>query len=66
MIPPKGNRKIQRNYDLEVYKWRHMVENYFTKIKEFTGIAIRYDKTDRSYAAYWNLVAALIFLKARL
>ncbi len=59
-IPPKTNRKIQRNYDAEVYKWRHLVENYFAKIKEFRAIATRYDKTDCSYAACWNLVAALI------
>ena len=36
------------------------VENYFAKIKEFRGIATRYDKTDCSYAANWNLAAALI------
>ena len=60
VIPPKTNRKIQRNYDAEVYKWRHLVENYFAKIKEFRGIATRYDKTDCSYAACWNLVEALI------
>ena len=60
VIPPKANRKIQRNYDAEVYKWRHMVENYFARIKEFRGRATRYDKTDCSYTACWNLVAALI------
>jgi len=54
------NRKIQRDYDAEIYKWRYLVENYFAKIKEFRGIATRYDKTDCSYAANWNLVAALI------
>ena len=59
-IPPKTNRKIQRNYDAEVYKWRHLVENDFAKIKEFRGIVTRYGKTDCSYAACWNLVAALI------
>ena len=60
MIPPKANRKIQRDYDAEVYKRWHLVENYFSKIKEFKGIAARYDETDCSYAACWNLVAALI------
>ncbi len=60
VIPPETNRKIQRDYDVEVYKWRHLVENYFAKIKEFRGIATRYDKTDCSYAASWYLVAALI------
>ena len=60
VIPPKSNRKHQRDYDEDAYKWRHLVENYFAKIKEFRGIATRYDKTDCSYAANWNLAAALI------
>lgn len=30
------------------------------KIKEFRGVATRYDKTNCSHAACWNLVAALI------
>ena len=37
VIPPKANRKIQREYDDEIYKWRHLVENYFAKVKEFRG-----------------------------
>ena len=60
VIPPKSNRIVQREYDEEAYYWRHLVENYFAKIKEFRGIATRYDKTDSSYTANWNLVAALI------
>lgn len=60
VIPPKSNRKQQRVYDKEAYKWRHLVENYFAKIMEFRGIATRYDKTDCSYTASWNLAAALI------
>ena len=34
VIPPKSNRKEQRAYNSEVYKWRHMVENYFAKNQE--------------------------------
>ncbi len=60
VIPPKANRKHKRDYDTEVYKWRHLVENYFAKIKEFRGIATRYDKTDCSCAACWNLAETLI------
>ncbi len=60
VIPPKTSRTHQRDYDAEAYKWRHLVENYFAKIKEFTGIATRYDKTDCSYTATWNLAATLI------
>ena len=60
VIPPKSNRLLQRIYDKAMYAWRHLVENYFAKIKEYRGIATRYDKTDTSYAANWNLVAAII------
>lgn len=60
VIPPKANRKHQRDYDADAYKWRHLVENYFAKIKKFRGIATRYDKTDCSYTASWNLAATLI------
>jgi transposase len=60
VIPPKSNRKQQRVYDTEACKWRHLVENCFAKIKEFGGIATRYDKTDCSYTASRNLAAALI------
>jgi transposase len=55
VIPPKSNRKQRRNYDEDAYGWRHLIENYFAKIKEFRGIATRYDKTDCSYTASWNL-----------
>ena len=60
VIPPKANRKIQRDYDAEAYKWRHLVGNYSAKIKEFRGISTRYDKTDCSYAVCWSIAAALI------
>ena len=29
VIPPKRNRKVQRDYDKHVYKERHMVESFF-------------------------------------
>ena len=63
VIPPKSNRKVQRDYDTHMYKWRHLVENYFAKIKEFRGIATRYDKTDISYAANWHLCATIIAVR---
>ncbi|MBL4748746.1 MAG: transposase, partial [Magnetovibrio sp.] len=60
VIPSKSNRKSQIPHDKDVYKWRHLVENYFSKIKEFRGIATLYDKTDVSYIANWTLTAAII------
>ena len=60
VIPPRSNRKQQLDYDKEMYKWRHLVENYFAKIKEFWGIATRYDKTETSFAENPYLVATII------
>jgi transposase len=40
--PPKANRKIQRDYDKDLYKARHLIENFFAKLKLFRAIATRY------------------------
>src|ERR1700694_3296816 len=46
--------------DAEIYKWRHLIENFFCKLKEFKRIAMRADKTDQSFAAIIHLAAAVI------
>ena len=45
VIPPKRNRKEQRDYDKYLYKLRHLVENCFLILKRWRGIATRYAKT---------------------
>jgi transposase len=46
--------------DEEMYKWRHLIENFFCKLKEFKRIAMRADKTDQSFAANIYLATAVI------
>jgi transposase len=46
--------------DEEMYKWRHLIENFFCKLKEFKRIALRADKTDQSFEANIYLAAAVI------
>jgi transposase len=46
--------------DAEMYKWRHLIENFFCKLKEFKRIAMRADKTDTSFNAIIHLAAAVI------
>ena len=60
VIPPKANRKAAISFDREMYRWRHLIENTFAKLKEFRAVATRYDKTDSSYAAIIQLAAAII------
>ena len=62
VIPPKANRKVQRDYDKELYKARHLIENFFAKLKLFRAIATRYDKTARNFLAAVHFAATLIWL----
>src|SRR3546814_4198219 len=43
-----------------MYKWRHLIENFFCKLKEFKRIAMRADQTDDSFTAIIHLAAAVI------
>ena len=51
VIPPKSNRKVQRDYDKELYKARHLIENAFLYLKQWRGIATRYAKNAASFLA---------------
>ena len=44
VIPPRSNRKVQRDFDQDAYKARHLIENFFCKLKQYRAIATRYDK----------------------
>ena len=63
VIPSKKNRKEPRIIDKELYKARHLIENFFCKLKQFRAIATRYEKTARNFLAAIYLVAAPIWLK---
>lgn len=62
VIPPKSNRKVQRLYDKELYKARHLMENFYCKLKQYRAIATRYDKTARNFLGAIHLAAAVIWL----
>lgn len=62
VIPPKANRLQQREYDTDLYKARHLIENFFAKLKQYRGIATRYDKRAVSFLGATYLAAAVILL----
>jgi transposase len=51
VIPPKKNRRVQREYDTYLYRLRHLVENAFLHLKRWRGIATRYAKNTSSFVA---------------
>jgi transposase len=62
VIPPKANRKQQREYDRDLYKARHLIENFFANLKQFRAIATRYDKTARNFLAAIYCAASILWL----
>jgi hypothetical protein len=57
---PRAKRMNPPSYDVEKYKWRLLIENFFQKLKEFRGIAIRRCKTDSSFVAMIYFAASVI------
>ena len=62
-IPPRSNRKAPAAYDLELYKQRHHVENFFEKLKRCRRIATRYDKTADSFMAFVLIASCVLNLR---
>ncbi len=62
VIPPKCNRTVKREYDRDLYKARHLIENFFAQLKQYRAIATRYDKLARNFLSAIYLAAAVIWL----
>ena len=63
MIPRKSNSTIG-NTDMDwcLYKYRHLVENVFARLKHFRAIATKYDKLKRNYASMLSMACSYMWL----
>lgn len=59
VISQHSRRTVPIQIDAEIYKWRHLIENFFCKLKEFKRIAMRSDKTDGSFEAIIYICSAV-------
>ncbi|MDD2759230.1 MAG: transposase, partial [Methylomonas sp.] len=48
--------------DWWLYKYRHLVENVFARLKHFRAVATRYDKLKRNIESVIALACAFIWL----
>lgn len=62
VIPPRSCRREKRGYDRDLYKARHLIENFFAKLKQYRAIATRYDKLAKNFLAAVHLAASIIWL----
>ena len=60
VVSQMPRRKLPIDIDRDIYKWRHLIENLFCKLKEFKRLAMRSEKLDQSFAAMITLTAAVI------
>jgi len=57
-IPSKSNREDPLPYRKSTYRKRHLVENFFQRIKTFRRVATRYDKLADTFFG-WVLLATI-------
>ena len=62
VIPPKKNRKQEREYDKYLYQARHLIENFFARLKQYRAIATRYDKRKINFLGGIYLAAIVVWL----
>ena len=62
VIPPKSNRKNQRDYDKHYYKDRNLVERFFCRLKQFRGIATRYCKRGHYFLEAVKLASSVLLM----
>ena len=60
VIAQRTNRTAPRQIDPDLYRWRHLIENFFAKLKDFKRIAMRACKTDESFQALIYACATVI------
>jgi len=63
VIPPRSNRKQQREYDNHLYRERHLVECFIGKIKHYRRIFSRFEKLASRYLGFLSFVGVLIWLR---
>ena len=62
-IPSQSNVRIVRSVDPDLYRNRNLIERFFNRIKQFRGIATRYNKLARNFLTAVLLASTRLWLK---
>lgn len=62
VIPSRMTNKQPREYDRDLYKARHLIENFLARLKQYRAVATRYDKTARNFLGAIHLAASMVWL----
>jgi transposase len=64
VIPPKKNRRAQRQYDQHLYRERHLIECFINKLKHYRRVFSRFEKLSKNYLGFLSFVSALVWLRS--
>jgi len=60
-IPPRKNRKVQFDYDAELYKTRNIVERMFNRLKDWRHLSLRTFRCPETFLAAAHIAATVIW-----
>ncbi|WP_241671636.1 transposase, partial [Dankookia rubra] len=63
VIPNNPSRARKYPLDRHLYAQRHLIECYFSRLKQFRRVATRFEKTARNYLAVVTLAAIVLWLR---
>ncbi len=63
VIPGRSSRIVTIEYDKHIYKERHLVECFFSKMKQFRRVFSRFDKSMRNFMSFLSFVGACLWLR---
>ena len=63
-VIPRKSHSTRGNDDMDwgLYKYQHLIENVFARIKHFRAVATRYDKLKRNYASMVAIACGMMWL----
>ena len=61
--PPKRGMAEPPPWDKAIYARRHLIENDFSRLKDWARTALRRDKTHRSWMGFAHLAATILNLR---
>jgi len=60
-IPPRKNRKVQFEYDTELYKTRNIIERMFNRLKDWRQLSLRTFRCSETFLAAAQIDAIVIW-----
>lgn len=63
-VIPRRNNSFKENHEYlpSLYRYRHLIENLFARIKHYRSIATRFEKLARNFRAMVSLACTLIWM----